>query len=102
MPRFRCLVTSVVFVGSVIQSPHLLHAQASIGGTLRGVITDPTGAAVPTSAVTLTSNDTGTVYKASANASGEYGFSSIPPGRYVLLVNAPGFLQTRFDNVVIN
>ncbi len=102
MTRFRCFAAGLVSAASLLYAPHSLHAQANIGGTLRGVITDPTGAAVPTSAVTLTSSDTGTVYQAVANASGEYTFSSIPPGKYALVVIAPGFLQSRFDSVVIN
>ncbi len=79
-----------------------LHGQASIGGSLRGTITDASGAAVPNSSATLTSTETGVVFNAPVNSSGEYSFSSITPGRYTLVVSSTGFTSAKFDDVVID
>ena len=87
---------------SALASTPGLHAQGSIGGSLRGTITDPSGAGLPNSTATLVRADTGTSFKASVNKSGEYLFPSVAPGKYVLTVNSPGFAERKYDNVVIN
>lgn len=91
-----------VAILALLQVPQRLQAQANIGGSLRGTIKDRTGAAIPGGSATLTSLDKGTVYRAESSSSGEYLFSSVPPGNYALAVSAPGFQETRFSNVVIS
>jgi hypothetical protein len=77
-------------------------AQANISGSLHGTIVDSTGAALPNSTATLTSSETGVVYKGSIDAQGQYLFSAVTPGKYVLVVDAPGFSEAKFSNVVID
>ena len=62
-----------------------LFAQNS---TLRGVVTDESGAVVPAAAVTLTGSD-GVERTAAADARGAYIFPSVPPGDYTLQASAP-------------
>jgi hypothetical protein len=66
-------------------------------GTVTGLATDPSGAAVPSAAVTLTNQETGVKRTASTNASGAYSFPDLPPGSYRLAAEAKGFrpLETR-------
>ena len=78
------------------------HAQADIGGSLRGAITDPTGAALSGGTAVLTNVETGAKFNGAVNSHGEYNFASVPPGTYSLVVTAPGFAESRFDHVVIN
>ena len=79
-----------------------LHSQASIGGSLRGTITDKSGGAVPNSSASLTSSETGVTFNAPVNGSGEYSFPSIAPGKYTLTVSSAGFTTAKFDDVVID
>jgi hypothetical protein len=79
-----------------------LFAQANITGSLHGTITDPTGAGLPNSTATLTNLDTAVTYKGTVDSRGQYLFPSVPPGKYSLVVDAPGFSETKFDNVVID
>ncbi len=69
-------------------------------GTIRGKITDPSGAVVAGAAVTL-SNDL-TLYRqeAKASASGEFQFTNIPPNVYHLEVDAAGFQHYHHDLTV--
>ena len=69
-------------------------------GTIRGKVTDPSGAIVAGAVVTL-SNDL-TLYRreTKASASGEVEFTNIPPNVYHLEVNAAGFQHYHHDVTV--
>src|SRR5437879_7219180 len=62
-----------------------LFAQTS---TLRGIVTDESGAIVPGAKITLTASS-GTASTAVAGADGSYSFTGIVPGDYVLQASAP-------------
>src|SRR5438128_11892302 len=57
-------------------------------GTLRGVVTDESGAIVPGAKITLTAN-AGTTNTAVAGNDGSYSFTGITPGDYVAKASAP-------------
>src|SRR5438034_9984260 len=57
-------------------------------GTLRGTVTDDSGAIVQGAKITLTANS-GTVNTAVAGADGSYSFTGIAPGDYVAQASAP-------------
>jgi hypothetical protein len=60
-------------------------------GSIRGTITDPTQAAVPNAKVTATDVDRKVEYPTTADSAGRYVFPGLPPARYVVTVEAPGF-----------
>ena len=87
---------------SVFLSLFLFLACAAAFGqstsSLRGVIRDASGAAVPESAVTLTDKSTGAMRKALSDATGLYQFLQVPPGTYDLMIEKTGFsVLTRKD-----
>jgi hypothetical protein len=100
LPLRRLAVLSVL--AACFAVPSSLHAQANIGGSLHGTITDKTGAGIPSSTATLTSVDTAVTYKASIDVRGQYVFPTVTPGKYILVVEAPGFSQAKFSDVVID
>jgi hypothetical protein len=59
--------------------------------SLRGTVTDPTGAVVPGATVTLLDSATGQRFVATSKASGEYQLAQIPPAKYNISVTASGF-----------
>ena len=67
-----------------------LFAQAD-QGTITGVVTDSTGAALPSAQVTLTNTDTGLAFQTKSNGAGIYIFSPVKIGDYKLSATAPGF-----------
>ncbi len=72
--------------------PSTLFAQSTIStGNINGLVTDPTGAAVPGAKVTITRTDTGVSTDVTANSSGFYNSGSITPGNYTIRVMAKGF-----------
>jgi hypothetical protein len=69
-----------------------LAAQSTIStGNVNGLVTDPSGAAVDGATVTITQADTGATTNVVTNGSGFYNSGSIPPGRYMVKVEAKGF-----------
>jgi Carboxypeptidase regulatory-like domain len=91
MVRFRCLlaILALVFAGCI--STASLEAQSLTTGQISGTITDSTGAVVPNLKVVLKSLDKGSQQETKTNSSGAYQFSLLPPGNYMVSVDATGF-----------
>ena len=69
-----------------------VFAWAQNGTTsVRGVITDPTGALVSTATVTLTNLVTKQAQTVKVGKSGEYNFEQVTPAKYSITASAPGF-----------
>jgi hypothetical protein len=60
-------------------------------GTLRGHITDPTGAMIPGTTVTVTTADGKTVATATSDADGAYQVNHLAPGSYIVNAATAGF-----------
>src|SRR4029077_7515376 len=61
------------------------------GGTITGVISDPTGAVVPNAPVEAKNAATGVVLSAATSATGNYVFGAVPAGTYEINATVPGF-----------
>ncbi|HYW42593.1 MAG TPA: carboxypeptidase regulatory-like domain-containing protein [Bryobacteraceae bacterium] len=61
-----------------------------VSGTIRGVLTDDSGAVIPAASVSL-SGTNGLDRKAQTQADGSYTFPALPPGQYTIRVSFPGF-----------
>lgn len=66
-------------------------AQTTTTGDIGGVISDPTGAVIPTASVSLRNIDTGGSQTTKSNSAGTYHFSLLQPGNYSVTVTASGF-----------
>jgi outer membrane receptor protein involved in Fe transport len=60
-------------------------------GQITGTISDPSGAVVPNTQVTLTNVGTGQARTATSSGSGQYAFTNLQPGVYEVSVEAQGF-----------
>lgn len=60
-------------------------------GTITGIITDPTGAAIVNAPVEVRNTDTNIVYPTATTDTGAYTVLRLPPGPYSITVSAPGF-----------
>ena len=85
--RILALATSAVLLVS-----SAAHAQV-VGGTIAGVVTDPTGAIVQHASVIVRNEETGTHRTLLTGDDGRFAAISIPAGRYTLTAEAPGFAQ---------
>ena len=70
-------------------------------GSIRGVTSDSTGAAVPASAVTLRSVDQSTTRSAVADSSGSFVFENLKPGTYTLQAAHAGFAVTNLTGIAL-
>ncbi len=67
------------------------RVSAQSTGSIRGTVTDPSGAAIAKASVTATATDTGVSREESSNDSGLFVFPDLPIGVYSLKVAATGF-----------
>ncbi len=78
-------------------------AQTATTGTIEGFITDQNGAIVPGVAVTATSPNLIRAQSSVSDNEGRYRFPSLPPGKYVVTVEAAqGFARFVKDEVDVN
>src|SRR6266852_646653 len=74
-------------------------AFAQSSTSLRGHITDASGAVIPHADVRLAQVSTGTSRGGKSNAEGLYEFPQLQPGTYSLTVSAPGFATSERTNL---
>lgn len=67
--------------------------------SLRGLVSDPSGAAIPNATVHLVNADTGFERTAPTDAQGNYVFNAVLPGTYTVSVEASGFSRYEEKNV---
>jgi Carboxypeptidase regulatory-like domain/TonB dependent receptor len=81
------------------------HARAAgqqlAAATLRGVVTDPQGAAVVGATVRATNAATGASRETQTNGEGAYTLSDVQPGEYEVRVEAKGFKTTIQKGVIL-
>ena len=68
-------------------------------GEINGVVTDPSGAAVPRATVMLTNKDINRSITVTSGSEGAYIATDIEPGHYRVRVTAPGFAASEVPNV---
>ena len=67
--------------------------------TMTGRVTDASGAAVPTAAITLVQTGTNFTFNAKTNEEGLYRVLSLSPGKYRITAEAQGFKKTIRDDI---
>jgi hypothetical protein len=70
-------------------------------GEITGRVSDPSGAGVPNSGLTLTNVSTNAVRQVDSTADGFYSFTSVPPGIYNLKAEHPGFKTATSNNIEV-
>ncbi len=99
----RCwhLTVSLVFLLGIwaVMSPVARAQQAS--ATVNGVLSDPSGAAVPNARVELTNINTAVVRSTATNGDGAYLFLNVVPGDYTIRVSAAGFASLSQSQVTL-
>ncbi len=93
-----CNVALILFAASIL-SPFPCRAQAT--ATIAGSITDPSGAAIPGAAITVTNVQTGLTRTQESAADGTYTVPLLPVGEYRIEVQQPGFQSHVRDGLIL-
>ena len=94
------LLFAVLALACTLTFPQYCWSQA-VWGTINGYVTDPSGAAVPNAAITVTNTKTGVATKAACDAAGFYNMTHLNPGEYSLSVEAAGFKKFIQQGIVL-
>ena len=82
-------ITRLVFL--VLFIPFVLTAQIAGAGAIQGLVTDASGAVIPSATVTATNYNTGVKIERQSTGAGLYSLSPLPPGEYTVTVASQGF-----------
>ena len=74
-------------------------AFAQNAGSLRGVISDPSGGVLPGATVALVNEATRETRQAQTDSKGGFFFASVPPGVYTIRVEMPGFKKAESKGI---
>src|ERR1700730_10430755 len=100
MPKLRYFVFAV-FVPCLLMTGRSALAQ-QISGTITGVVTDATGAALADASVTVTSVQTGASRTSQTNSEGSFSFPELNPGIYNISVTKQGFKKVQEKNIELH
>jgi len=78
-------------------SAAVAFSQSTSTGTISGIVTDPSGAAIAGAQVQLGDRATNTIRTLLTNNAGRYDFFNINPGLYDVTVTSAGFSETKFS-----
>ncbi|MGC8758759.1 MAG: TonB-dependent receptor domain-containing protein [Bryobacteraceae bacterium] len=101
MRRFKAMARCLVLAVAVLLAISMAASAQDYRGTVQGIVTDPTNAAVAGATVKLTNQGTGVSMQRQTDASGHYLFDFVIPGTYELTVEAPGFARFVRSNIVV-
>src|SRR5881396_1134499 len=71
-------------------------------GTIRGTVTDSTGAVIPGAMVTVTDTLTSATRETKTNSQGNYEMFGLKPGTYKVTIAAPGMSKKETTDIVLN
>jgi hypothetical protein len=96
--RLAAVINLAIFAAIFFARPVLSQTASS---SLRGAVTDPSGALVAGAQAVLSNRSTGYTRSVTTNSQGEYEFVELPPTTYELTVTAAGFSTFRQANLVL-
>jgi len=95
IPRLTAAI--IVLLGALL-SPAV---RAQSGGSISGLVSDPSGGTVVGATVTIRNRETGAERSVSTDDTGRYNAASLAVGTYDLKVEKPGFRSTSLSNVTL-
>jgi hypothetical protein len=98
--RHILIASSVTVVVQLTCCLAFAQTQA-INGSMRGRLTDPTDAAVPTATVSVTNDATGYARDVQSNDEGYFVIPNLPLGTYTMTIKKDGFETQRRPGIVL-
>ncbi len=95
------LLSAIALTLLIVGAGDMAFAQR-VGGTLRGVIKDATGAVVPGATVSAVNENTGAKFDTVSSSAGLYSFPNLLVGNYTVTVELPGFKKFVRKNIPVS
>jgi hypothetical protein len=96
------LQTLLLVLGCALLLSSLPAAAQYTDGSINGIITDPSGAAIAGAKVRVTNEGTDEVSNVTSDAAGYYRAVHLRPGKYQVAVEITGFKVSKVNGVVVN
>ena len=97
-----CFLLACMLIAFSIVSSVVVLGQGTDLGTIRGTVTDASGALVPNARVTITDQATGTPRTTTSNSHGEYQIFGLPSGVYKVTISMRGMATHDITGVKLN
>ncbi len=99
-PNFHTFVLTLLLALIGVTAPSI-HAQNNYG-TVRGRVTDVSGAVISNATVILTNDGTEIARFTHTNQAGDYFFTAVEPGTYTVIISAKDFKKTEQNGIIVN
>jgi Carboxypeptidase regulatory-like domain len=83
-------------------APAVQLPDAPSAAVLSGTVTDTDEAIISNAHITLEDAETKTARATQSDATGEFSFLAVPPGKYLIIITAPGFASWKIEGIVIH
>jgi hypothetical protein len=100
--RYRAASFCIIFLALLFYAPGAVFGQGTDLGTIRGTVTDSTGAVIPGATVTVTDALTNTARETRTNSQGNYEMFGLKPGTYRVVITAVGMSKKEITDIVLN
>jgi outer membrane receptor protein involved in Fe transport len=97
---FRTVLSAFISLTALFVCALPLHAQ-SFRGSLRGTLTDASGAVISDGKITARNLGTSETREVTSNRDGTYSFIELPAGEYEVAAVTPGFKETKSEHVIV-
>lgn len=91
----------LLFIVLILAMSGAVAAYSQSTARLSGIVTDPSGAAVPQAQVTVRNLSTGVDRVVNSDSGGQYAVPSLQPGNYSVTVHAPGFADFKVASLTL-
>ena len=98
----RIASACVISLGFLFCAAGVVFGQGTDLGTIRGTVTDSTGAVIPGATVTVIDTLTNTARETKTNSQGNYEMVGLKSGTYRVEITGAGMGKTAITNVVVN
>src|SRR5258708_20303637 len=100
--KYRLAFTCVLCLSLLFWAAGVVFGQGTDLGTIRGTVTDSTGAVIPGATVTVTDALTNTARETRTNSQGNYEMFGLKPGTYRVVITAVGMRKKEITDIVLN
>ena len=98
----RCPLVACTLIAFVLFSSLFVLGQGTDLGTIRGTVSDSSGALVPNAKITIIDQSTGSQRLTTTNERGEYQLFGLPSGTYTVSIAATGMATQSLKGLVLN